>query len=44
MENLPFRAFADNAVWLELVLIALDLLAWTERILLAGTTLASAEP
>ena len=44
MENLPFRAFAHNEAWLELVLIALDLVAWTERILLHDTALASAEP
>jgi len=44
MENLPFHAFADNEAWLELVLIALDLVAWTERILLHDTDLATAEP
>jgi hypothetical protein len=44
MENLPFHAFAHNEAWLELVLIALDLVAWTERILLHDTELAAAEP
>jgi hypothetical protein len=41
--NLPFRAFAANAAWLELVLIAQDLLAWTQRLLLSGE-LARCEP
>ena len=44
MENLPFHAFAHNEAWLELVLCALDLIAWTERILLHDTILATAEP
>lgn len=44
MENLPFHAFADNEAWLELVLCALDLVAWTEQILLHDTDLANAEP
>jgi len=33
-----------NAAWLELVLIGVDLLAWTRRLLLAGTQLAACEP
>jgi len=33
-----------NAAWLELVLIGSDLLAWTRRLLLAGTPLAACEP
>ena len=33
-----------NAAWLELVLAACDLLAWTRRLLLAGTGLACCEP
>ena len=41
--NLPFRAFAANAAWLELVLIGQDLLAWTQRLLLTGE-LARCEP
>jgi hypothetical protein len=44
LRNLPFRAYAMNAAWLELVLIGIDLLAWTKRLLLAGTRLASCEP
>jgi hypothetical protein len=44
MENLPFHAYAHNEAWLELVLCALDLVAWTERLLLAGTLLQTAEP
>ena len=36
LENLPFRGFQPNAAWLELVLTAQDLLAWTQRLLLSG--------
>jgi len=43
MRNLPFRDFEHNRVWLELVRIAHDLLAWTQRLLLTGE-LARAEP
>ena len=32
LENLPFREFALNAVWVELSLIAQDLIAWTQRL------------
>ena len=44
LRKLPFRAYAMNAAWLELVLIGCDLLAWARRLLLAGTELASCEP
>jgi len=44
LRNLPFRAYAMNAAWLELVLVGIDLLAWTKRLLLAGTDLAACEP
>lgn len=44
LTNLPFRAFQPNAAWLELVLIAQDLLVWTQRLLLVGTALARCEP
>ena len=44
MRNLPFRAYPMNAAWLELVLIGVDLLAWTRRLLLADTELACCEP
>ena len=43
IENLPFREFALNAVWLELSMIAQDLLAWTQRLCLDGE-LAICEP
>lgn len=36
LAKLPFRDFAMNAVWLELVLIAHDLIAWTKALLLSG--------
>ena len=41
--NLPFRRFAPNQVWLELVLAAQDLIAWTQAICLTGE-LARCEP
>ncbi len=44
LRNLPFRAFQMNAAWLELVLIAQDLLCWTQRLLLSGSELARCEP
>jgi hypothetical protein len=43
LANMPFRDFEHNRVWLALVLIAHDLLAWTQRLLLTGE-LAKAEP
>jgi Transposase DDE domain group 1 len=43
LENLPFHDFASNNVWFVLVLIAQDLLAWTQQLLLDGE-LAVAEP
>jgi hypothetical protein len=39
----PSRDFAINAVWLELALTAIDLLAWTKTLLLQHD-LANAEP
>jgi len=39
----PSRQFAINAVWLQLALTTVDLLAWTQTILLHGA-LAKAEP
>jgi hypothetical protein len=42
-ENLPFREFEHNAVWLELSLIAQDLIAWTQLLALDGE-LAVCEP
>jgi hypothetical protein len=43
LENLPFRDFDHNAVWLELSLIAQDLIAWTQGLTLDGQ-LAVCEP
>jgi len=43
MEKLPFRDFAMNEVWLELSLIAQDLIAWTKALALDGA-LARSEP
>ena len=43
MRNLPHHAFEHNQIWLELSLIAQDLLTWTKLICLTGT-LATAEP
>jgi len=43
LRNLPFFEFANNAVWVEVVLIAADLIAWTQGLCLKGK-LAKAEP
>jgi len=43
LANLPFRDFEHNRVWLKLVLIAHDLIAWTQTLLLEGE-LARCEP
>ena len=43
MRNMPFRDLGHNRVWLALVLIAHDLIAWTQRLLLTGE-LARCEP
>jgi DDE family transposase len=43
MRNLPHYAFEHNQTWLELSLIAQDLLAWTKLLCLQGE-LAKAEP
>jgi hypothetical protein len=43
MRNLPHHAFAANRAWLELSLIAQNLLCWTRALLLDGE-LALAEP
>ncbi len=43
LSNLPFRDFQMNQVWLELVLTAHDLSAWTQSLVLSGE-LATAEP
>jgi hypothetical protein len=43
LENLPFRDFDHNAVWVEISLIAQDLIAWTQLLALDGE-LAVCEP
>ena len=43
LRNLPFRDFEHNRVWVQLVLLAHDLLGWTQRLLLTGE-LARCEP
>ena len=43
LANLPFHDFASNNAWMLLVLIAQDLIAWTQQLLLDGE-LAAAEP
>jgi hypothetical protein len=43
LRNLPFHDFADNEAWLEVVLVACDLTAWTQGLCLEGE-LAKAEP
>jgi Transposase DDE domain group 1 len=43
LDNLPFRDFDHNAVWLELSLTAQDLIAWTQLLALDGE-LAVCEP
>ena len=43
LANLPSAAFAINTAWLQLVLVAHDLLAWTKLLCLDGE-LARAEP
>ena len=43
LTKLPFKAFAHNEVWLEIVMLAHDLIVWTQALLLDGE-LANAEP
>jgi len=43
LAKLPFKQFALNAVWLEIVMLAHDLIIWTQALLLDGA-LATAEP
>jgi hypothetical protein len=43
LAKFPFKAFALNEVWLQIVLLAHDLIAWTQALLLDGE-LAKAEP
>jgi hypothetical protein len=43
LNHFPSRVFAINAAWLTVVMLAVDLLAWTQTLLLDGE-LAKAEP
>jgi hypothetical protein len=43
LAKLPFKAYAMNEVWLEIVMLAHDLLVWTQALVLDGE-LAKAEP
>ena len=43
LSKFPFKEFALNEVWLEIVLLAHDLIVWTQALLLDGE-LATAEP
>ena len=43
LAKLPFKAFAMNEVWLEIVMLAHDLIVWTEALVLDGE-LSKAEP
>ena len=43
LAKFPFKAFAMNEVWLEIVLLAHDLIIWTQALTLDGE-LAKAEP
>ena len=43
LAKFPFKAFALNEAWLEIVMLAHDLLVWTQALLLDGE-LAKAEP
>lgn len=43
LAKFPFKDFALNEVWLELVMLAHDLIVWTQALLLEGE-LAKAEP
>ncbi|MFF4148437.1 IS1380 family transposase [Streptomyces sp. NPDC001698] len=38
LRNLPLHAFAQNQIWLEIVQLALDLLAWMRMLALTGKT------
>ena len=43
LRNLPFGGYTANEAWLQLVLMAMDLTAWTQHLCLEGS-LAVAEP
>jgi hypothetical protein len=44
LRNLPLHGFAQNEIWLELVALASDLLAWTQMLALTGTPARTWEP
>jgi hypothetical protein len=44
LRNLPLHDFAANQIWLELVALAHDLLAWTQHLALADTPARTWEP
>jgi hypothetical protein len=44
LRNLPLHDFTANQIWLELVALAADLLAWTQHLALAGTPARTWEP
>jgi len=44
LRNLPLQGFAQNQIWLELVALASDLLAWTQHLALTGTPARTWEP
>lgn len=44
LRNLPLHGFAANQLWLEIVALAGDLLAWTQHLALPGTPARTWEP
>ncbi len=44
LANLPLHGFAANQVWIELVMLALDLIAWAQMLALAGHAARRWEP
>lgn len=44
LENLPLKAFAGNEIWVHLVMLALELTAWTQMLALTGTEARRYEP
>lgn len=44
LRNLPLHDFAANQIWLELVALAADLIAWTQHLAFTGTAARCWEP
>lgn len=44
LRNLPLQGFAANEIWLEIIALAHDLLAWTQHLALTGTVARAWEP